>query len=485
MSSVLFANTSIGCYPNYPAGPGFSDFSVPLCSEFSYSPCIGYPVIRGEVFLDANQDGIKDSNEVNLPHKPVVFQPGNYQAYTDSNGWYSVQLDTNSNYTMTVPANFYTSTFIPTGIATGGFNQIDSIAAAGIYNDSSVNDLTIFITQGETPPRPGFRSEKQITVASNGTDTLNVTITAMMDPVFQVLEFVPVPDSIISGIAYWNVVDFIPGTHTLIYVTDSTPVGAFLGTPTACSVQVLPVNDDFAIYNNSDTLFQDIVGSYDPNDKHVSEDSILIGQLNQTNLNYRIRFQNTGTYPATFVVLKDTISGKLDLNTFMPIGASHNYTFQFNERILTVRFDNINLMDSTSNEEESHGFFSYAIEPLHSLPINDEIFNTCYIYFDYNDPIITNSTQTVIFNTIVNGWEKEKDNRQVKVWPNPGNDKIYVSGISINSVVTITDISGKSIYNYIANSEQFEINVERFLKGIYMIEIINEEGRKVVKWIKL
>ena len=75
----------------------------------------------------------------------------------------------------------------------------------------------------------------------------------------------------------------------------------------------------------ADTAFQEIICSFDPNDKMV----MPAGQgpakevLGTDNLTYTIRFQNTGNDTVFFVMLIDTSSTVLDMNTFEFIGSSH------------------------------------------------------------------------------------------------------------------------------------------------------------------
>jgi hypothetical protein len=49
-----------------------------------------------------------------------------------------------------------------------------------------------------------------------------------------------------------------------------------------------------------------------------------------------------------------------------------------------------------NNELAPHGVISYMITPLPDLPVGTVLENTAYIYFDNNDPIVTNTTWTTI-----------------------------------------------------------------------------------------
>jgi uncharacterized repeat protein (TIGR01451 family) len=99
---------------------------------------------------------------------------------------------------------------------------------------------------------------------------------------------------------------------------------------------------------------------------------------------YTIHFQNTGNAPAFNIRLRDTLDANLDINSFEVRGYSHPAQISLNGNILTVRFNNIMLPDSTTDYEGSMGYFQYRIKPLPNLPLGTQIENTAYIYFDYN-----------------------------------------------------------------------------------------------------
>jgi len=71
------------------------------------------------------------------------------------------------------------------------------------------------------------------------------------------------------------------------------------------------------------------VGSYDPNDKQAFP--VGHGPLHfitdSTDLEYMIRFQNTGTDTAFNIVIRDTISPYLNIQTLRPSTASHPYQY--------------------------------------------------------------------------------------------------------------------------------------------------------------
>jgi len=88
-------------------------------------------------------------------------------------------------------------------------------------------------------------------------------------------------------------------------------------------------------------------------------------------------------------VIRDTLSEFLDVTSIQQGASSHPYQLEILEyNILKFTFANINLVDSVTNEPESHGFVSFRISQLDSLPLGTVIHNSAAIFFDYEPPVI-------------------------------------------------------------------------------------------------
>ena len=180
--------------------------------------------------------------------------------------------------------------------------------------------------------------------------------------------------------------------HSALYQKMSicTDTAAIIG-DTAC-FPVSVTSDTVNPNNNEDTWCLIIDGPWDPNNKTVSSPDMEMNgnTAPDSKHTYRVNFQNTGTAPAVNVYILDSISNKLNLETFEVLASSHDMTPQLvDERVIRFNFKDINLVDSNANEPESHGFLIYSIEMKESLPIGTEIHNTAHIFFDYNAPIVT------------------------------------------------------------------------------------------------
>jgi uncharacterized repeat protein (TIGR01451 family) len=124
-------------------------------------------------------------------------------------------------------------------------------------------------------------------------------------------------------------------------------------------LKLTPTPLDADTSNNVYDFCYNIVNSYDPNMKEVYPVNVLPSYDDW--FTYTIHFQNTGNAPAFNIRLRDTLDANLDANTFeiLRLFASANTTISLNGNILTVRFNNIMLPDSTTDYEGSMGYFQY------------------------------------------------------------------------------------------------------------------------------
>jgi hypothetical protein len=166
--------------------------------------------------------------------------------------------------------------------------------------------------------------------------------------------------------------------------------------------------------------------SFDPNDISAVPTGVGAQHFieNNTVLDYKIRFQNTGNDTAFVVRLLNQLPPELDKTTLKIGAASHPFTYSLKANgVLEFLFTNIRLEDSTSNEPKSHGFVTYSIKTKPNLAIGTTIQNQANIYFDTNAPVATN-IYTHTIGEIVVGTVQSIDNQYftIKIIPNPMHD---------------------------------------------------------------
>ncbi len=222
-------------------------------------------------------------------------------------------------------------------------------------------------------------------------------------------------------------------------------------------------------------------GAFDPNDKmgfpsgFGAENYIYRGQ----DIEYLVRFQNTGTDTAFNVVIRDKLSEFLDITSVRPGASSHPYDFGISaEGELIFTFENIMLPDSNINEAASHGFVKFKISQNLTLPLETKIYNSAAIYFDFNAPVITNETLHTIGESIftVSIDPVLTSENQVTVYPNPFSNfaKFEIEGKDIqNGVFKLYDVTGRLIRREHFSSNNFILHKKELPTGMYFFTIEN------------
>lgn len=217
----------------------------------------------------------------------------------------------------------------------------------------------------------------------------------------------------------------------------NTPAGTLF----EFSVEVSAQGEQDFMFNQS-SFAATVLNSYDPNDKQCQLPTYIQPDV-QEYLQYTVRFQNDGNFPALNVVVRDTISTNLDLSTFRFIGSKHPVSYSLDpvSREVVFRFSGIQLLPSVDSLEGSQGYVTYEIEELANLTLNSEIKNTAYIYFDFNPAIITNTTLNI------NGYVglSSLTAGLVELYPNPSNGQLYIKGMEAGEI-EIYSITGKCVY---------------------------------------
>lgn len=241
-------------------------------------------------------------------------------------------------------------------------------------------------------------------------------------------------------------------------------------------------NDDGAPFTDIDC--RENLGSFDPNDKT----GLPRGVGNQhliaagTAIEYLIRFQNTGTDTAFRVEIRDTLPPGLDLATLERGAASHPHRFSISgQGVIQFLFDPIVLPDSNANFIGSQGFVKFRISTKRHLPAGATLKNRAAIYFDFNQPVLTEHTHHTIGDPLtgllVNTGEPQAPealqtlsaqpnpfrNYTVLQWPGTQNRNLYQ--------VTLTDIYGRICLEIQTTEPWCRIDTRNLPAGLYLARV--------------
>lgn len=463
--------------------------NVNINTYCSFTPGGEFYVAQGQSQFDFESDGCSEADTM-VPFMTYTISDGINEGMgvADSTGIYNIPVQA-GNYTIT-PTSIDPTLFdaVPENF-TVSFPQDNSpfIQDICIMPNSIVNDLEVILVP-LTPARPGFDSDYQLLVKNIGNQISNGNVTLsypenLMTFIASDLTF----DTATSNSFTWNFVNLEPFQTNIINLTFN------INPPTDPD---FPVNiDDFLTFevianpiagdinpdNNNFILNQKVVGSYDPNDILCLEgENILLDDVGK-DLHYRIRFENTGTFPAQNIVIENIIdSQKFNLSSFQVINGSHQFVTRISGNKVEFIFENIYLPFDDANND---GFIIYKIETLPSLEIGDIFSNSANIYFDYNFPITTNIYDTTVTEDNLSTTDFELS-ANIKIHPNPVKEVLYFNTELNVENIKIYNLLGKVIYESNTNPNTNKIDVSRLSNGVYFIDLQWRNNKSTKKFIK-
>lgn len=398
----LPANTSPGNYDMYHYGWGYP--TTLASNTMTVLPPAGNAgFIFGSMISDNNGNCINDAGDTPMANQVLTITPGPFYTTTDANGDFAA-IVAPGNYTVTasaIPSHNFSCPAVPTFTANVP-NPGDTVTGLDYFRDTlSYTDVGVT----GVPPfaiRPGFTNNYYLYVRNNSPRTLNnLTGYLVFDTDIIPQMATPAASSVSGDTLFWSIPSLASTAQFSVVIQCSVSVATVLDDTVSWTAGVLPYPGDANASNNTQLDYQVVTGSYDPNDKQVwnefGENADGFVEINETELDYLIRFQNTGTDTAFNIVVRDTMDLGLDLSTFRVTATSHPMTHSItgNGKV-AFNFDNILLPDSNVNEEGSHGFVRYTVNRFAGQPTGTSIENTAHIYFDFNAPIVTNTVQTVV-----------------------------------------------------------------------------------------
>jgi uncharacterized repeat protein (TIGR01451 family) len=509
------SNNFFTCLPNYNSAMSGSNaqwLAYPICDmdDLVGNPigCSGAAGIAGTVYLDENANCIIDAQENQLLNIPLKLynQNGSIVSSTSTfgstvnnlavyqfmvtTGTYDVIVETEN---MPFQASCTTPGTEQEVTLSGGLVTIQNVdfgieclPSFDIGVQSVVTSGWVFPGQQHTlrVVAGDLSGWYGLSCAAGVGGTVSISVVGpvnYLNPAQEALS----PDNTAGNTFTYDIADFgainPSSAFRLVFETDTT---AQADDQICVTINVTPSLGDYNPENNSYQQCYSVINSYDPNIKIVWPSNVEPGYDDY--FNYTIYFQNTGNAPAFNIRLADTLDTNLDLNTFQVINYSHPVLTYLNGNVLTFRFNNIMLPDSTTDLEGSIGFVQYRIKPIAGLPVGTVIENTAHIFFDFNNAIVTNTTMNeyVIPTSVANVTMPE-----LLVFPNPGTGLFNVSlknGANLNhqSTLEIYNLSGQRILQQQMNENQTVLDLSTQPAGIYMLRLQNTFGTKTMKLVK-
>ena len=465
---------------------GSSYFEInPYCS---FTPGGVFYTFHGNQKIDANADGC-DVNDLAYPNLKFSITDGTHVGtfISNSSGDYTIPVFAathtvtpileNSTYFNVSPTNF--SVTFPTEVSP--YTQNFCITPNGIHQDVETWVIPL------TPARPGFDSRYKIMYKNKGTIPVSGSLTfSFYDDYMDFVSATPVQNSQNFSLLSWNYANLLPFETREIEVKfnlnsqiESPAVN--IGDVLKFSSTILPLTGDEYSSDNSNGLNQIVVGSLDPNDKICTEGSFVEPDMIGKYVHYVIRFENTGTFAAENIVVKDIIdTNKFDISTLIPLAASNDFQTKIsNTNQVEFIFENINL---PFDDDHNDGYVAFKIKTKPTLVVGDTFSNNASIYFDYNFPIITNTTTTTIQELRNQDFEFSD---YFSLYPNPAEAVLNIkttANLSINSI-SIYNTLGQLIQ--VVTNPTSTIDISTLKSGSYFIRMNTDKGSLSSRFVKM
>jgi len=455
----------------------------------SFSPGGTFYTIQGNNKLDVNNNGC-DALDVNYSNLKFTISDGTTTGNFISNS--------TGNYSIPVPAGTHTITPVlenptyfnvsPTTVnvtfptQTSPFVQDYCITANGVHPDLEISLLPL------RPAVPGFDAKYKLVYKNKGNQTQSGSVNLSFND--SVLDFVasnPIVSTPTLNNLSWDFTNLLPFETRAI--TFTLNVNSPMETPSVVGGSVLVYNasitsaaTDETPLDNTFAFNQTVVNSFDPNDKTCLEGSIISPSLIGQYVHYIIRFENTGTFPAENIVVKDIIDlSKFDISTLVPTSASHSFVTNISAgNKVEFIFENINLPFDDANND---GYIAFKIKTKQTLVVGNTFTNAASIYFDYNFPVVTKLASSTFKTLSTQDFEFAN---YFTLYPNPAKSVLNISSketIEVKSISIYTTLG--QLVLVIPNAEKVsKIDVSSLTTGNYFIKINSDRGTSNTRFIK-
>jgi uncharacterized repeat protein (TIGR01451 family) len=490
--TLLFDSTAVTCMPDYGSiGSSFPDAdTLPKCSDTTANGCGYYGNIVGHVALDtAAGCGFKHYFPRLNNIKTMLYANGQLvqQAYTDSTGNFSLSDSATGNFRLTVDTSQLPFTmgcpdsdaYIFTNIQQApffyGFNFMFKCPGTDLGVWSIVNNQVV--------PRPGATVQVNMN-AGDMSQLYNAGCAAGVSGQLQVTLSGPVSyagpaagaltPTVNGQTLTWAVSDFgsvnNSSSFNILVKIDTT---ATAGQAVCINASVTTPGPDVNAGNNQLSYCFAVVNSADPNGKEVYPADTV-----QEWMTYTVRFQNTGNAAAVNVIILDTLDTHFNPASFQLLAYSAPVQAQvISTNVISFAFKNINLPDSSANADASHGYVQYKVKPFDNPAIGSQIYNTASIYFDYNAPVVTNTTLNTVTSAITAIAPFQKGGAGIKLYPNPAKNSVTLQGENISGgKLSIYDITGREVMALSISSTTFRIPAGQLPSGLYLLRVLDNQN---------
>ena len=287
-SGLLLSNVEINSYCSFKPGGTSNEIKCISKIDSDQNGC--------DLLDNVYRDMKYDIKEVNITGSVVSVGTGSLSIPLKENTYFITPVLENPNYFLVSPLNV----LVTFPKQTSPFIQDFCFTPNGIHPDLEVTLLPLSVA------RPGFDSKYKIVYKNKGNQTQSGSVNLTFDDTrLDFISAIPVVSTQLVNSLSWNFTNLKPfeSKEIIFTLNVNSPIeipAVNNGDILDFTANITSVVKDETPIDNTFTLNQTVVGSYDPNDKTCLEGNKIKPELIGQYVHYMIRFENTGTYQFWF-----------------------------------------------------------------------------------------------------------------------------------------------------------------------------------------
>lgn len=349
-------------------------------------------------------------------------------------------------------------------------------------NASYNRDIQVNLGQVDNPPRVGTEFTQRIFVSNLGDWDTPATINFIKSSLVDLVDVrTSYGNSIKSasrfssnenGFSYFFSTDLIKNNFidVVMKVRDATELNTEIVNQVEISDFWFNTNTTF----NKKSVLKQVVQEL------TLQNNIVTTELNDFNsfntLTNTIHFYNSTEEVVETVHLSSAFDNSIDINKFLPLSTTHEFTIEKIGSVIYWTFNNINLKPGEA------GNVIYSINtPYLKEPIQSEITTTITL----DDKLVAERKNMIKFGSDEELSSKTFESSKFIFGPNPVKDQLEIQSFSNLIQISIYSNSGALLFSKkTENLKRIKIGTSWLPKGIYITKVLSKDGLESFKFLK-
>lgn len=466
----------------------------------------GAALVKANVFLDSNNNCIREKNEKPAPKQYIKLAFLNKGVFTNEHGLteFLVPNATSNTFRFVVkPFRNYIKSNCADTVLNKTFNP-------GQYMDSIQFPLNLIpnlkdIKVGISSPKGKYvQKDKKVVYYINyenvGSTAITGKINLRKSKYFSSDISLPAHTVIDDSTVQWTFTNLNPGESKIIAYS-ALPSGTQFNNIFQFEASVTSsISNGSTSYNGDDydSIPQEVSGGLNAFHKDVFPtpllgDSVTYLAATDRDLRYNISFNNFSTDTVFYAIVIDTLDINLDMAYIQETGSNKAYYTEVQSDpnnpyrgIIIWHFPNINLYPNPTKNYENMNSGSYIGFKVITKPLSKGYYlkNSASVFYDNNYAGSTNAVYCTLKLTSID--DVDQLNEQFKIYPNPSNDIVNLDyEFSKGDCISIYNMNGQLVQQHITSeTNSINLNLSDLPKGVYVINLMSDGkllSKKIVK----